>query len=147
MSTHASTTGPLGHPRGIAFAIVISIITIGLYTLYWIFKTQDEVKEHSGIGVGGVIGLVIYILISTFVVLNLFIAITVSAMEPQVIGEIHEDLERLDEREQRTDTMVLAELRALRAEVEALRARLPDAVAPHRAPAPEPEGKTDALPA
>ena len=28
------------------------------------FKTQDEVKEHSGIGVGGVLGLVIYILIS-----------------------------------------------------------------------------------
>jgi hypothetical protein len=64
MSTQASTTGPLGQPRGIAFAIVISIITIGLYTLYWVFKTQDEVKEHSGIGVGGVIGLVIYILIS-----------------------------------------------------------------------------------
>ena len=64
MSTQASTTGPLGHPRGIAFAIIISIITLGIYTLYWVFKTQDEVKEHSGIGVGGVLGLVIYILIS-----------------------------------------------------------------------------------
>jgi len=64
MSTHASTNGPLGQPRGIGFAIVISIITLGLYTLYWVFKTQDEVKEHSGIGVGGVLGLVIYILIS-----------------------------------------------------------------------------------
>jgi hypothetical protein len=64
MSTHTSTTGPLGHPRGIGFAILIFIITIGLYSLYWVFKTQDEVKEHSGIGVGGVLGLVIYILIS-----------------------------------------------------------------------------------
>jgi hypothetical protein len=26
-----------------------------------VFKTQDEVKEHSGQGVGGVLGLVIYI--------------------------------------------------------------------------------------
>jgi hypothetical protein len=64
MSTQASTTGPLGQPRGIAFAIIISIITLGIYTLYWVFKTQDEVKEHSGIGVGGVLGLVIYILLS-----------------------------------------------------------------------------------
>ena len=64
MSTQASTTGPLGRPRGIAFAILITIVTLGIYTLYWVFKTQEEVKEHSGIGVGGVIGLVIYILIS-----------------------------------------------------------------------------------
>jgi len=88
---------------------------------------------------------VIYILISTFVVLNLFIAITVSAMEPQVLGDLHEDLERLDEREQRTDTLVLNELRALRAEVEALRARLPDAVVPRPVPSPEQDGKADAL--
>ena len=64
MSTHGSTTGPLGRPRGIGFAILIAIVTLGIYTLYWVFKTQDEVKEHSGIGVGGVVGLVIYILIS-----------------------------------------------------------------------------------
>ncbi|MEO3782604.1 hypothetical protein ABGB12_04680 [Actinocorallia sp. B10E7] len=76
--------------------------------------------------------------------MNLFIAITVSAMEPQVVGEIHEDLERLDEREQRTDALVLAELRSLRAEVEALRARLPDVSAP-RGAVPEQEGEPDVL--
>jgi hypothetical protein len=64
MSTQVSTTGPLGQPRGIGFAILIAIVTLGIYTLYWVFKTQEEVKEHSGIGVGGVLGLVIYILIS-----------------------------------------------------------------------------------
>ena len=64
MSTQVSTSGPLGHPRGIGFAILIFIVTIGLYSLYWVFKTQDEVKEHSGIGVGGVVGLVIYIVVS-----------------------------------------------------------------------------------
>lgn len=64
MSTPPSTTGPLGQPRGIAFAILIAIVTLGFYTLYWVFKTQDEVKEHSGIGVGGVLGLVIYIVVS-----------------------------------------------------------------------------------
>jgi uncharacterized BrkB/YihY/UPF0761 family membrane protein len=67
MTTAPSTTrpsGPLGQPRGIGFAILIFIVTIGLYSLYWVFKTQEEVKEHSGIGVGGVLGLVIWILVS-----------------------------------------------------------------------------------
>ena len=64
MSTQPSTSGPLGQPRGIGFAILLAIVTLGIYTLYWVFKTQDEVKEHSGIGVGGVIGLVIYIVLS-----------------------------------------------------------------------------------
>jgi hypothetical protein len=64
MSTQASTSGPLGQPRGIGFGILMAIITLGIYTLYWVFKTQDEVKEHSGQGVGGVLGLVIYIVVS-----------------------------------------------------------------------------------
>jgi len=58
MNTPSSTTGPLGQPRGIGFAILMTIITLGIYSLYWVFKTQDEVKEHSGQGVGGVLGLV-----------------------------------------------------------------------------------------
>ena len=64
MSTQPSTSGPLGQPRGIGFAILLAIVTLWIYTFYWVFKTQDEVKEHSGIGVGGVIGLVIYIVLS-----------------------------------------------------------------------------------
>src|SRR5665809_7508 len=64
MSTSPVPTGPLGKPRGIGFGILLFIVTIGIYSLYWIFKTQDEVKEHSGIGVGGVLGLVIWIVVS-----------------------------------------------------------------------------------
>ena len=64
MSTQASTSGPLGHPRGIGFAILITIVTLGIYSFYWVFKTQEEVKEHSGIGVGGVLGFVVYFLLS-----------------------------------------------------------------------------------
>ena len=64
MNTSGQNTGPLGQPRGIGFAILMTIITLGIYTLYWVFKTQDEVKNHSGQGVGGVLGLVIYIVVS-----------------------------------------------------------------------------------
>lgn len=64
MTTAPSTSGPLGQSRGIGFGILLFIITLGIYSLYWVFKTQDEAKEHSGIGVGGVLGLVIWILVS-----------------------------------------------------------------------------------
>jgi hypothetical protein len=40
------------------------IVTLSLYGWYWVFKTQDEVKEHSGQGLGGVLGLVVWILVS-----------------------------------------------------------------------------------
>ena len=63
MNTSGSNTGPLGQPRGIGFAILIFIITLGIYSLYWVFKTQEEVKNHSNQGVGGVLGLVIYIVV------------------------------------------------------------------------------------
>jgi Domain of unknown function (DUF4234) len=64
MDTPASNTGPLGQPRGIGFGILLFIVTLTIYGYYWVFKTQDEVKNHSGQGVGGVLGLVIYIVVS-----------------------------------------------------------------------------------
>jgi hypothetical protein len=55
--------GPLGHPRGTGFAILLYIITFGIYGLYWTFKSHEEIKQHSGDGVGGWVGLIIYIVI------------------------------------------------------------------------------------
>ena len=66
-----SNTGPLGQPRGVAFVIILSIITLGIYSLYWVYKTQEEMKQHTGDGLGGVLGLVIWIIIypvSAFVI-------------------------------------------------------------------------------
>jgi Domain of unknown function (DUF4234) len=56
-------TGPLGQERGVLFVILISLITLGIYYLYWVYKTQEEVKEHSGQGIGGVLGLVIALVV------------------------------------------------------------------------------------
>ena len=56
--------GPPGRPRGVGFGILMYIVTFGLYSLYWVFKTQDEMKQHTGEGLGGVLGLVVWILIN-----------------------------------------------------------------------------------
>ena len=45
--------GPLGKPRGIGVCILLAIVTLGIYTFVWTWKTHDEIKSHSGIGVGG----------------------------------------------------------------------------------------------
>lgn len=61
--TSAVRQGPLGKPRGVLFVIVISIITLGIYHLYWVYKVFDEMKQHTGNGIGGVVGLVIAIVV------------------------------------------------------------------------------------
>jgi hypothetical protein len=65
VSTSANT-GPLGQPRGIGFGILLYVVTLGFYGWYWAFKTQDEMRLHTGEGLGGVLGLVVWILL-TFV--------------------------------------------------------------------------------
>lgn len=56
--------GPVGNRRSIGLSILWAVLTIGIYTLIWTYKTQEEVKRYSRNGVGGVIGLVIYIVLS-----------------------------------------------------------------------------------
>ena len=71
MSTNSGNTGPLGHPRGVGFGILLFIITLGFYSWYWVYKTQEETKQHTGDGLGGVLGLVVWIVIgavSAFVI-------------------------------------------------------------------------------
>jgi hypothetical protein len=70
-ATGTGNTGPLGQPRGIGFGILLFIITLGIYGWYWAYKTQEEMKQHTGEGLGGVLGLVIWILlnpVSAFVI-------------------------------------------------------------------------------
>src|SRR6266511_1264468 len=60
----AAARGPIGETRSIGLSILWFILTIGIYGFYWVYKTHEEIKRYSGNGIGGVIGLVIYIVIS-----------------------------------------------------------------------------------
>jgi hypothetical protein len=66
--THAyaaeGAPGELGKVRSTGLSILWAFLTLGIYTFVWTYKTHNELKRHSGNGVGGVLGLVIYLLIS-----------------------------------------------------------------------------------
>ena len=79
MEQPAGSGRPLGQPRGVGFGIFIYIITFGIYGIYWAYKTQDELKEHTGEGLGGVVGVVVWIL------LNVVTAFTI----PSEIGNMY----------------------------------------------------------
>ncbi len=62
--------GPVGKVRNPWAVIGLSIITLGIYFLYWTYQVFREMKDRTGNGVGGPIGLVIGIVIG---IVNVFL--------------------------------------------------------------------------
>src|SRR6059058_2134387 len=54
---------PLGKVRGTGGCVLLTIVTLGFYTWYWYYKTHDEMKRHSGTGLGGGVALVLAIFV------------------------------------------------------------------------------------
>lgn len=61
--TAPAQPGPPGKVRGTGFGIFLFIITLGIYSWYWFYVTHDEMKRHSGQGLGGGIALLIAVLV------------------------------------------------------------------------------------
>ncbi len=57
----AQPAGPIGKVRGTGVAILLCIVTLGFYSLYYYYATHEEMKRHSGQGIGGALGLVLSI--------------------------------------------------------------------------------------
>ena len=51
--------GPIGSVRSTGLAILLFFVTFGIYGLYWYFMAHDEMKRHTGQGLGGGLALVI----------------------------------------------------------------------------------------
>lgn len=51
--------GPIGKVRSTGVCILLAIITLGIYAIIWFYLVHDEMKRHSGNGIGGVLAAVI----------------------------------------------------------------------------------------
>ena len=75
----AAARGPIGQQRGIGFVIVMSIVTLGIYAIYWWYKSYQEVKDYRGQGVGGIGGVLL-----TLVIVGIFLL-------PAYIGRMYQE--------------------------------------------------------
>ena len=51
--------GPVGTIRGTGVCVLLLFVTFGIYSLVWFYKTHDEMKRHSGQGLGGGLALLL----------------------------------------------------------------------------------------
>ena len=49
----------VGQVRGTALQILLFVVTFGIWGFVYVFQAHDEMKRHSGDGIGGVIALVV----------------------------------------------------------------------------------------
>ncbi len=44
--------------------MLLTIVTLGIYSVYWYYATHEEMKRHSGNGLGGGLALILAVLLS-----------------------------------------------------------------------------------
>ena len=54
-------TGQVGQVRSTGTCVLLTIVTLGFYSWYWYFQTHEEMKRHSGTGLGGPVALILAI--------------------------------------------------------------------------------------
>jgi hypothetical protein len=52
--------GPIGEQRNIGMQVLISIVTLGFYGVYWAYRNHEDINQHTGSGLSGVVGVLIY---------------------------------------------------------------------------------------
>ena len=58
---------PIGQQRGVGFAIVMYLVTLGIYGIYWMFKAFQETRAYRRQGIGGLAGVLLaFVAVSTF---------------------------------------------------------------------------------
>jgi hypothetical protein len=78
-SGYAAPSGQVGHVRGTGLCILLCFVTLGIYSLYWFYVTHEEMKRHSGQGLGGPLALVI----------AFFIGIVMPYLTSNEVGELY----------------------------------------------------------
>jgi hypothetical protein len=59
----AAGPAPIGKVRDTGMCCLLMIVTLGFYSWFWYFKVHEEMKRHTGDGLGGGIALLLAILV------------------------------------------------------------------------------------
>lgn len=73
-------SGPIGQVRSTGLCILLYIVTLGIYGLVWWYQTHEEMKRHTGQGIGGAVALI----------LGLFVSIVNVFLTPAEVGNLYE---------------------------------------------------------
>jgi hypothetical protein len=57
--SYARPTGPIGRIRPTGLTILLFFVTLGIWGFVYFYQVHDEMKRHSGEGIGGLIALLI----------------------------------------------------------------------------------------
>lgn len=71
--------GPVGEVRSPLFVVLMWFVTLGIYGLYWQYQVFRELKDHTGDGIGGGVGLI----------LAIFIGIVNAFLLPSEVGNMY----------------------------------------------------------
>jgi hypothetical protein len=63
VANQANPGAAVGQIRSTGLAVFLVIITLGIYGLVWYYLVHDEMKRHSGQGLGGGLGLLIAVFV------------------------------------------------------------------------------------
>jgi hypothetical protein len=55
---------PIGKIRSTGTCILLTIVTLGIYQLFWYYKVHEEMKRHSGNGLGGGVAFILAFFVS-----------------------------------------------------------------------------------
>ena len=61
MAPYPGGPGSIGQVRSTGICILLFIVTLGIYGWVWWYKVHDEMKRHTGQGLGGGISLLLAI--------------------------------------------------------------------------------------
>ena len=70
----------VGKIRSTGTCFLLMIVTLGIYGFFWYFKTHEEMKRHSGQGIGGGIALL----------LAIFVGIVMPFLNSHEVGHLYE---------------------------------------------------------
>jgi Domain of unknown function (DUF4234) len=73
-------SGAIGEQRKPLTVVLLTIITCGIYGLWWYYRNFEDMKQHSGEGVGGLLGLL----------LAIFCGIIAIFILPAEVGNLYE---------------------------------------------------------